>query len=266
MNSKFIIITLLTYIYLTFSAFTDSSIPLHKIRESGDSLDISIQQELNRATELGIQWLKVHQNKDGSWNESNKLVTTAICTMALFSTSDKSLTPQIESGMQWITSNSCQCSVTNFSIIAWTTAASIITRTPGCTVKLHSNKIKNPDNQLTAVESAVRREILLGLRLMEPNKSLRKDATIHYKKLSHKLNTNTQQMLQMWLDARVINREGGGQLINNQGQRVDWRHIFAQKIISSQIIDHQGGGLWQSVNYSENIQNTALAILILKEL
>ena len=266
MNSKFIIITLLPYIYLTFSAFADSDISLHKIRESGDSLDISIQQELNRASGLGIQWINGRQNIDGSWGESNKLVTTAICALALVSTGDKSLTPQVESGMQWITAHSSQCTLTNFSIIAWTTAAYLVTGTPGCTIELHYSKIKTQDDRLTSTESAIRREIILGLRLMEPNESLRKNAAAHYQKTSHKLNTDTQQMLQMWLDARVINRSGGGQLIDNQGRRVDWRRIFAQKIISSQLIDPQTGGFWQGVNPSQNIQNTALAILISKEL
>jgi hypothetical protein len=49
MNLKFIFIHTTIYILLTLSALSDQGISLHKFREAGDSLDISIQQELDRS-------------------------------------------------------------------------------------------------------------------------------------------------------------------------------------------------------------------------
>ena len=106
----------------------------------------------------------------------------------------------------------------------------------------------------------------MGFNLQEPDQTSRDNSKNHLVKLSYKLNVDRTQMLPMWLNARVINREGNGTLINNAGQRVDWRRIYAQKIISSQKIDPQGGGFWQRQNSVPCLYKTALAILISKEL
>jgi hypothetical protein len=165
--------------------------------------------------------------------------------------------------MQWISDHYPENTLTNFQDIIWTTVAFTVTGIPRHTVEQHYRKSKN---HLTESESILRSEIALSLKLNEPDSSDYTELKKYYVKLTNKLHIDPQQMLQMWLDARVINRSGKGQLNDKQGEIVDWRRMFAEKIISSQIIDAQKGGLWRGINSSQNIQNTALAILISKEL
>jgi len=270
MNCK--ITYLLIYMVSIISPFAVEAdgIRLYKIREAGDALDLSIRQELNRSTSIGVQWLKANRNSDNSWGDSNKLSTTAICTLALASVDSESLPPQAAAGRDWIIKKSSANTPTNFYDIIWSTTALLVTGSgigaTGITAELSFDKLCQPDAEFNAIESALRREIIIGLNLKKPDASFNRESENHYQALTEKIIPDEQQMLRMWLDARVINRIGSGNLINAQGESVAWRRILAKKIISSQSIDPKGGGFWRGQNRQQTIQNTATAILISKEL
>lgn len=265
MNLKIIIIHGFLSIGICLSAAAGKGLPLRKFREPGDSLDISIQQEVDRAVDLGIGWIQAQQNIDGSWGWSNKLETTAICALALASQSNLELTNTLHAALHYIVSRSGEQRFEDFSAIAWSAAALRITGTTGCATEQSCAWLKNPKAPLLPVDASLQRELVLGLDLLEPDEAELAASQVHYSLLAQELNAENIGMLQMWLDARVINRVGKGQLINH-GQRVDWRRVFARKIISTQKIEPLGGGFWSGASNSKVLQNTALAILILKEL
>ncbi|MFA7172054.1 MAG: hypothetical protein WC340_01360 [Kiritimatiellia bacterium] len=266
MNLKTTIIHGLLSIGICFSAFAEKGLPLRKFRESGDSLDISIQQELDRAVDLGVNWIKTQQNTDGSWGGFSKLETTALCALAFASQNNLKLTNTLHAALQYIEERSSVQPLTNFSAVVWSAAALRVTGTTGCAAERNCAWLKEPKLALSPVDVILQRELLLGLALLEPEDTVLAASQEYYKSLAHQLTAGNTSMLQMWLDARVINRVGRGQLVKAQGQRVDWRRIFARKIISTQKIDPLGGGFWNGINDSQVLQNTALAILISKEL
>jgi len=266
MNYKFIIMNSLIYFLFALTVLSGEGIPVHKLREAGDSLDISIMQELNRSADIGVQWIIARQNSNGSWGLTNQIETTAICILALASQNDQASAVHSQSAIQFLQQNFSKNNLTNFSAIAWTTAAFIVTGAQECPAGLNSCKIKNPDTPLSATELTLRREIILGLNLSDADESSLKTSQERYTDLTMQFNSAQKEMFPMWLDARVINREGNGQLITSQGQRIDWRRIFAQRIISSQKTDPQGGGFWLDLKSKPSLRNTALAILISKEL
>lgn len=266
MNFKINTILRLLLVFTGLAGIAQQSLPLRKFREPGDSLDISIQQELDRAVDLGIGWIKTKQSLEGSWGVCSKLETTALCALALASQNDLTLSDTLQAAVQYIKRIPEDQSPTNFSAVAWSAAALRVTATTGCIAEQNCARLEKPEVPLSALDTILRREMLLGLCLLEPDEALLTASKEHYSSLARQLDTEGSAMLQMWLDARVINRVGEGQLLNTQGQRVDWRRIFARKIISTQKIDVIGGGFWPGVNDSMTLQNTALAILISKEL
>ncbi|MDD2600400.1 MAG: hypothetical protein PHO37_14455 [Kiritimatiellae bacterium] len=266
MNLKNTIIHALLSIGICFSAAAEKGIPLRKFRESGDSLDISIQQEVERVVDLGVGWIKARQSADGGWGVSNQLETAALCTLALASQNNPDLTNTLQAALQYIEARFHEQSLTNFTAVAWSAAALRVTGTAGRAAELSSAWLKNPRTPLSTVESALQCELLLGLALLEAEETTLAASQERYNALAHQLNVEGATLLRMWLDARVINRAGQGQLLKIHGQRVDWRGTFARKIISTQKIDPSGGGFWSGLNSSQTLQNTALAILISKEL
>ncbi len=266
MNSRIMTIYLLTYLCLGCTGWSEQSLPLHHIRAAGDALDISIQQELDRASALGVQWIRERQNPDGSWGLSNAVETTALCVVALASRNDPALSAHIRSALQSLRTRTLQNTETNFSAIAWTALAMLVAEPPGCTAESCLRRLRNPETTLTTAEAALRDEIILGSATPEGGELSRQPSRTRYAAAALMLNCDAARMLPMWLDARVINREGQGQLVTAQGERVDWRRIFARKIISTQKIDPQGGGFWQGPTPSQTVINTALALLISKEL
>jgi len=270
MNCKITYLFIYMVVIISPFAVEADGIQLHKIREASDSLDLSIQQELTRSTSIGVQWLTANRNSDNSWGDSNKLSTTAICTLALASIDSESLPPQAAAGRDWIIKKSSANTPTNFYDIVWSTTALLVTGSnrgaTKITIQQSFDKLCQPDAELNAIESALRREIITGLNLKDPDESFIRASKKHYQMLTEKIIPDEQQMLQMWLDARVINRIGSGNLINAQGKSMAWRRIMAKKIISSQSIDPKGGGFWRGQNRQQTIQNTATAILISKEL
>lgn len=266
MNFKNTVICGLLMVYTCFSAMAEQGLALRKFRETGDSLDLSIQQELNRAVDLGVRWIKTKQSKDGSWGVSNKVETTALCALGLASQNDLTLTNTLPAALQYLKNSSQERASTNFPAVAWTAAVLLVTDTAGCAAETTCNQIKDFQAPLSCINSTLRREMILGLRPLDQEEVLMAASQEHYDSLAHQLDAKSTVMLQMWLDARVINRVGKGQLLNTQGQRVDWRRIFAREIISTQKIDPLAGGYWLGVDDSQILQNTALAILISKEL
>lgn len=257
----------LSIVCMGFSVLAEQGLPLRKFRESGDSLDISIQQELDRAVDLGVVWIKTKQSSDGSWGVSNKLETTALCTLALASQGDLTLSNILHAALQYLEESSKEQNPSNFPAIAWRAAALRVTGATGCATEQSCALFENSETPPLFIDAILRRELLLGLGLREQEEVLQAESQEHYNYLARQLDAETAcDLLQMWLNARVINRVGKGQILNPQGQKVDWRRISTRKIISTQKIDLSGGGFWEGSDETQILQNTALAILISKEL
>jgi len=231
---------------------------LRKFREPGDQLDISIQQELERAVYLGCQWLEQQLTAQSFDQNSPDPTGVALTLSALYSHTEKESTAP---ALQWLQDNYQSQSATNVFVAAWGLVALSLHHAENIDDATAIANLKRHLNQLDTNEDAkaLCRELLntfnTGVNDYSPPTPLTQLARNNVDQLS---------LLQMWLVARHINREGGILSVENN-RRIDWKTSFARRIISTQKISPKGGGFWEFEPRGTAICNTALAILICKE-
>ncbi len=252
-----IIITALT-------ALTQETFFVRKLREPGDTLDISISQELDHAAYNGIRWLKRRQNKDGSFGEKDKLRCTALSILVLANDDNTDNAAIISNAINWLVVELNNNATTNIDICAWSCAAMTVAqsvskeRWPQCAT---SEFLKRNYPESKGDSALLCAEILLSLapaaNIPELKREEMNETNYHCSRMSS---------LKMWLNTRSINSGGSGQLFTVSGRRIDWRREYAKQLIGKQRIDSAGGGYWKTNIPAETICETALSIMILKEL
>jgi hypothetical protein len=247
-----------------FSNDRESALYLRKYHETGDTLDISIRQELDRAVALGGEWLLRQQSSHGYFGATGDVTETSITLLAVHSMQNKTLPYNgVNKALFWLRNKYPEQAETNaYAALFGVVSLSVFNVFDQISTQhwlKKSNRIimdSEPDPHLTALQNEFVRSLdknsampgKLSQQLFKP---------MDYEKLP---------LLRMWLNARIINRDLNGQLISADGRRVDWRARYARRIISTQKISMRGGGLWQERNGFSDLFNTSLAILICKEL
>ena len=245
------------------TALTQENLPVKKLREPGDSLDISIRQELEHAAHNGTLWIKRQQKKDNCFGDTETQRCTALAILALSGDESIENTAIISNAVNWLALNLRKQETTNITTAAWSCAALTVGQSinrdkwPQCATSTFLRRNYDETNEDTALLCS---EILLSTDPAADKLNLKikqvNEANINHSKIS---------LLKMWLNSRSINSRGG-QLLTKKGNRIDWRGIYAEKLIGRQKIDPKGGGYWAGKTSAETICNTALSILISKEL
>ena len=256
---------LIVYIITIFAltAFTQDTLSVKKFREPGDTLDISISQELDHAIYNSITWLKNRQNPDGSFGKNSKLKNTALTIIALASDSDRNYTENISKASEWLTKELNSNPTTNICTAAWCCAALTIQQgngdnpPPPCAtpqfLARHYSEAKDLEAHLCT-------EILRSINYSDDRLKLKEREVDEKNYFQSRISFH-----EMWLSARNINRSGG-QIYSKTGERVNWRVKYAEKLIGCQKVDPKGGGFWPGTTPAETLCNTALAIIISKEI
>lgn len=248
---------------ITVTAFSKEALTVKKIREPGDALDTSISQELDHALYNAKIWLKRRQNSDGSFGSTDKIKCTAVVILALAEENNQANAVISSKAAKWLTKELNTNSTTNIATAAWCSAAMKLSSEAKKSSKIIKNLQKFIVEQCpksTNLTAQLCTEILLSTT---PDNS-------EIKLNSKQVNAENYlypdiSLTEMWINARSINRSGG-QLYSETGERVDWRRKYASKLIDCQKIEPEGGGYWSAVTPAETLRNTALAIIILKEL
>ena len=237
----------------------EESLALLKFHEPGDRLDISIRQELERSVGLGVQWLVRQQASDGAFGKGDDRGKTALVILAFTDTPVESGSNALHRALTRLKRHGAAQSVTNTEAAAWSYAALALHGSPEQELASRRTALRSAaaDNAVASDIRDLCREILVSLG-QEPDPSWKGQAI-------PEAGTETP-LLRMWLNARIINREMGGQCISRDGRRMDWRRQYARRLISTQKVDPGGGGFWPDRSGGTSIANTALAILIAKEL
>ncbi len=242
----------------------ESALYLRKYHEPGDTLDISIRQELDRAVALGGEWLLRQHSSHGYFGATGDVTETSIALLAIHSMQIK--TPPrnvVNNTLLWLQNKYPEQAETNaYAALFGVVTLSVLnvfdqTNTQHWLKK--SNQIivdSEPDPHLTALQNEF-------VRSLDKNSAIPGEVS---QQLFKPTDYEKLPLLQMWLNARIINRDLNGQLLSPDGRRVDWRARYARRIISTQKISMRGGGLWQEHNGCSALFNTSLAILICKEL
>jgi len=253
------------YIFI-ITAISAASIPaqetlsINKFREPGDLLDVSIQQEVDHAMYLGTTWLKSRQSENGSFQESNTVINTSIAILSLAANNNTEI---INKALTWLTNNQPAINETETAVIAWRYAAISVADSKGNLAERQKSDrifLKARTAQIDDFNTDLCKEILLSTLPAGSSSTLKRKTVDETNLLHPKIS-----LLEMWLNARSINN-AGGQLLSKKGTRIDWRNMYAEKIIGTQKIDPNNGGFWKGTTSSESIYKTALSILILREL
>lgn len=240
------------------AVLAEESITLHKFREPGDSLDISIRQELNRSTSIAVEWLRNKQSDEGYFGSKSSVDCTALCIIALRSVDNQPYSNQVAKAVEWLKRNCGPAAATNMQTTAWCYAAFITSPLPFADTEFTEaartrllSAIHKKDPYIDLYVELLNSTTLSSISPSEKRLESLKDA----------FNSEIHPPLEMWINARIINRWTAGRIINPEGNRIDWRRIYARKLISSQRIDPEGGGYWPGPTRDKSIYNTALAIL-----
>jgi hypothetical protein len=235
---------------------------LHKFREPGDRLDISIQQELDRAADIGTLWLEMRLRDDDARSLHTNLAATALTLLALHPNSGgEPATGATARALCRLQQHCAANAAPDIRTAAWGYAALTLHAADSAVRTRLENRLRHalaaPETDRD--ERDLCREMLLSLAaapVAAPQRNAPEGTAIDAQ----------IPLLRLWLNARHINRESGGQLISAAGERLDWRRLYARRIISSQRLSPQGGGFWRGAGETADIGNTALALLIIKEL
>lgn len=244
------------------AALTQEAFSIKRIREPGDSLDISITQEMDHASYNGLKWLKQKQKRDGSFAEKDKLKCTALALLAFASDGIDKNSRIISNATQWLICELKNNDTTNINAAAWSRAALRIGRAtnknrlpPHATLAF----LKREQAATSGKTTPLCNELILST---DPDANKLNLKTKHVDEKNYYHDEITLEAI--WLNSRSINRRGGI-LLNNKGNRINWRGVYAAKIIGAQKIDSRGGGYWKGNTEAEAICNTALSLMIFKE-
>ncbi len=243
-------------------AETGKPLTLHKFREPGDRLDISIQQELDRAADIGAHWLGVRLRSAVPCAVHTNRTAAALTLLALYPDSGSATaTGATARALGRLQCHDADAAAGDLRSAAWSYAALTLYAADRAARTRLEELLRRAlaDAQADRDSLDLCREILLALS-SAPVAAQRRNAPESGESAAE------TSLLRMWLNARQINRESGGQLLTTEGERIDWRRLYARRIISTQRVSPQGGGFWPGGCEAAEIHKTALALLIIKEL
>ena len=254
-------------------------------RSSGP-VSVSLQNELNAATDRGRAWLIAQQNADGSWGVSNRTRLTAVAALALTRDASWAERAAARRAARWQVSPTCtDAPACDMETAAWREIALQITMPADPTrtaVFLQCASAAERSNAVAPLACMLIREAACsrtsapprmascacvaagsGLPLScarnmplpdaAPGSNTNATPTLarlaaHWTEHGAPGDPALGMALPLWLVARFINRTGGGTLADAQGRVLDWRNDLAQTLVATQKVDERkpGTGFWYS--------------------
>ncbi len=239
------------------------------IRQAGEPLDPSIQNEVVHAVDLAADWLAAHQSADGSWgSETDRVTRTSVALLALTARASRHSDACARAAV-WLDGH---IPSTNelFAAHAWRIIA-LLSAAPDTPARTNLTRRLLQEAGLCASATD---GWLLGQLLWNDALTLAGQPPLP-------LPENRAQTLKLearkwppapslppgclWTPVYLISRLSGGTLTRD-GEPLDWRRDAAQILINAQRRDPSGGGFWGASERSDRAWQTAFGILTLLEL
>lgn len=246
-----------------------TALPVASIRNAGDSLDPSIQNEAGRAESQAALWLTARQQPDGSWGTSHRFRTTALALLALAANGRREQSDACSRAVLWLEANaSNHISRGEIEPHAWYVIAltRLVADSPART-NLLARYARRAAPALNTATPDARRIWCEALALAGATNAPTAAPTpqTEFDRIAKAWPDSTRNAAEMWRIARLINARPDGQLVLGQTP-LDWRRDLAQILITAQRSDPKGGGYWDAPTEDRRIEETAFALLTLLEL
>jgi hypothetical protein len=277
------------------------------IRTTGPRSDgpvsVSLQNEVDAATDRGRAWLLATQNADGSWGTNRSARLTAVALLALAHGSSNAGTTAVHRAAQWLASPAAtNAPASDLEDQAWreTALGAVLppdparTRTFLTTVAHAANRgsalafmlvrdlaASAPTGSCSLVQSGraggslffVCLDAMPAARSSVSANDVLADLAAQWDDLLTEKLPSRGTSERYWVYARFINRAGGGTLADRRGRVLDWRNDLARVLVATQTLspDRPGCGYWHtqppSTEWaSDPVAETAFALLTLDEL
>jgi len=240
------------------------------VRLPGTSLDTSLRNEADRAIRQSVRWLAARQQADGAWGVTNRVRVTALVVTALAAASCPEGDSARARATLWL-GGTAATPLTSLGDHAWRLLALSLAlpETPGRHAYLHdlARRAQPAATGASADDSRLWREALSQAGQEAPTVSESKDEESRAL-LAHAAAAWPPALdgtRALWRLARMINRSAGGQLLRGQTP-LDWRNHMANRLITAQKNDPDGGGFWSAATPDRQLAETAYGILGLLEL
>jgi len=246
-----------------------AAIPVSSIRQSGSSLDPSIQNEADHAARQAALWLCARQQPDGAWGITNRFRLTALSLLALAAADKREHSDVCSRAVLWLDAHATN-RVDDLEAHAWHLIALVrlVPDSPARTNLLtRYSRFAHPAARQAS--SSVRRlwsQTLSAAGVADPDSVPEEPCDADgLARLAETWPRDLHRGADMWRIARRINARPDGQLMRDHTP-LDWRRDLAQILIDTQRCESSGGGYWEAPTSDARIAETAFALLALLEL
>ena len=258
---------LLAALIISAAAGLSAGVGVTSIRQAGEPLDPSIQNEVGHAVSLAAEWLAARQNADGSWgSETDRVERTSVALLALTSRAHRHSDARARAAV-WLDSHPPAANGVS-EAHAWRIIAllSVAPDTPART-NLVRRLLQEAQPHAPGASASFCGQLLwsdaLALAERQPpasdTETALKDCARNWPPAA------SSQPDCLWLPTHLINRRAEGAL-SRDGEPLDWRRDVAQILVNAQRRDPSGGGFWGDDAGDSRIRQTAFALLTLGEL
>jgi hypothetical protein len=258
---------LLAALILSAAAGLRAGVGVTTIRQSGASLDLSIQNEADHAVRQAASWLASNQHADGSWGVSNRVRLTSLSLLALSASRQPGCSEAVTRAALWLDKHATN-RVDDLETHAWRllALAHVLPDSPARPAAL--GRFTDAARPLEAQSSADARALwseALAASGLGAAPTAAPDAPARLARLSAAWPGAPGSNADAWQDAHFINRAGRGQLLRGNTP-LDWRRDLAQRLISAQRRASENGGYWNAPDSDAKLAETAFGLLTLLEL
>lgn len=271
---------------------------------SDGPLPVSLQNEVDAATDRGRAWLLVTQNANGSWGTNRNARPTAVALLTLAHEASNAGTTAVLRAAQWLASPAATNQAPAFDLedASWreTALGAVLPPDPARTQAFLAT-VAQTANRGSAFARMLARDLAVAAPTGTCSQALggRSGGSLFFvcldampdarssgaasdvlAELAAQWNHLLTEKLpshgatqRYWVYARFINRAGGGTLADRRGRVLDWRSDLARVLVATQTStpEHPGCGFWHSGPPSDGwpsdpVVETAFALLTLDEL
>ncbi len=233
---------------------------------AGAELDLSIRNEVEHVRHQAINWMRRHQNEDGSWGISNKLMVTALAVSAL-ATDGVNLSDECARAVVWLNN-----SITNENVTlkehAWRFLSLALTlkkdQQSGDFLKRLALQVP-ARGDTTLTEEWLLWQEALAMAHLATAAALPEASTNQLHEIAQEWPAAITNSYEAWRIAHLINQAGSGRLARHN-QNIEWRTFLARRFINTQRRSAEGGGYWGEGTIEQRVFETASALLCLREL
>lgn len=245
----------LSGLLLSFSDTTNTTTTVTPMRLAGSDLTISVQNEADHAITQARHWLHLQQAKDGSWGTHDKVLKTALATLALSWDTTPESHISAAGGLSWLR-NSSDMPEVDMEAQAWRLfvvklyAAEPEERHRPLLNKLSQQALRDWDTRTPFVQ-------FCWQMLAPPGMETHVPPTLcwRYNAWPQQQSANRLEWQFVHLCLRQLDAAQWGNL--------DWRQESAKALVRSQKKDPKGGGYWGPAADETAYVETAYAVLTL---